>query len=122
MFLHDSSICFALLSKCVALFHKMFLHSIFFAPLLFGGRWLRHNWRLEISDPTFILSTHPTPKSNHLSDFIRFYPFPSKFIRFIKFDPFWRYPNPLLSSPLIPLQRATTYLMFIHFINFYQFS
>ena len=33
----------------------------------------------------------------------------------------WRYPTPLLSSGLIPLQRATTYLMLVHFIHFIHF-
>ena len=101
MFLHSSSKCFALLLNV-------------FALLLFGARWLRHNWRLEISNPTFILWTHPTPKRNHLSDvspFYSLYAFSSIFFHFIQFYPIWRYPIPLLSSALIPLQRATTYLM-----------
>ena len=90
--------------KIFALSLKLFLHSssIFFALLLFGGRWLRHNWRLEISDPTFILFTHPTPKSNHLSDVHPFYKLLSIFINFPPFYPI------LISKPTFILSTHPT--------------
>ena len=81
----------ALLFENVLLSSKCFVLLLnIFALLLLGARWLRHNWRLEISDPTFILWTHPTPKRNHLSDvspFYSLYAFSSIFFHFIQFYP-----------------------------------